>query len=245
VTIEQDPVEHSREETGGTSQVVRATSAPSRSTAIVASATQPLTSADITAELPAYRTTTPGAAGRSRYADPRPPGRARRRDPAPVLVRLVVWFLALVCAVAIAALVTVRVHPTWLSFLRNTHSSAASRTDRSATNTAAPAVAGSLAFVSQRGTTITYKVAVSSFSIVVNPISDAYVTVKSPPSATTYAFASVVTKGKPTPIAVHATAAVVLARQSVSIEVRSGNTLLGTIKKPPVGTTYILEASKG
>lgn len=241
MTIEQDPLEHHRSPApGDTTRVVRATSADPGAPAAGRSPIPPSTSPVITAELPVYRTAAPHVTTeRSRYTDPRPHGRARRHDPAPIGIRLVVWFIAFVCLVALVALATVHVHPTWLSFLRNTHPAAAT-TGNADNGPASTPHSGTFALLSSRGNTITYAVPASSFSIEVNPLTDAYVTVKSPPSASAYTFVGVVTAKKS--IAVPTTAAVVIARQCRSIVITSGAHTFGTVRSPRVAATYVFTA---
>ena len=241
MTIEQDPLAH--EDAPGqdeTTRVVRASSADTRANLAAPPPIQPSPSPVITAELPAYRAAPPHVTHEhSRYTEPRPPGRTRHRAPAPVGIRLIVWVVAFICLVALVALATVHVHPTWLSFLRNAHPNAAATTSTPAGGVSSTH-STKFALSSSKGSTITYAVPASSFSVVVNPITDAYVTVKAPPTAAAYTFVGIVSKTRA--IAVPTTAAVVVARQCRSIVIESGSKILGTVPTPRLGVTYIFTA---
>ena len=93
-------------------RLVRASSAPARTTAAVA---QP-ESAMVTAELPIQRAPS-GAVAR------RPAGPVMaRRQPAPVGVQLVVWVLAFIFLVILVGAIVAAVSPGALTFMRHTTS---------------------------------------------------------------------------------------------------------------------------
>ena len=97
---------------------VRATSANSRHTAAYDRPQATVT----TAEIPVIRSNRPSSAS-NRYASNRPGPRAQtwtaRPDAAPAPLRLIVWTLLFVLILVLVGFITVLVHPTWLSFLRN------------------------------------------------------------------------------------------------------------------------------
>jgi len=97
---------------------VRATSASSRHTATYDRPQAAVT----TAEIPVMRTNRPSAAS-TRYAANRPGSRQQtwtaRLEAAPAPLRLFVWTLLFVFILVLVGFITVLVHPTWLSFLRN------------------------------------------------------------------------------------------------------------------------------
>ena len=93
-------------------RLVRASSAPTRTTAAVA---QP-ESAMVTAELPIQRAPS-GAVAR------RPAGPVRaRRQPAPVALQLLVWVLAFIFLVVLIGAIVAAVSPGALTFMRHTTS---------------------------------------------------------------------------------------------------------------------------
>ena len=95
-----------------TTRLVRASSSPSRPSSVVA---QP-ESAPITAELPVQRA--PSGAVVRRPAGPI----MTRRQPAPVMLQILVWFLALVFLIVVAAALVAAISPNSVTFLRHTTS---------------------------------------------------------------------------------------------------------------------------
>lgn len=97
---------------------VRATSASSRHTA----AYDRPQAAVMTAEIPVVRTNRPSAAS-ARFAATRPGTRTQtwtaRPEAAAAPLRLFVWTLLFIFILVLVGFITVVVHPTWLSFLRN------------------------------------------------------------------------------------------------------------------------------
>ncbi len=97
---------------------VRATSSSSRHTAAYDRPQATVT----TAEIPVVRTNRPSAAS-ARYAASRPGSRTQtwtaRPEAAPAPLRLFVWTLLFILILVCVGYITVMVHPTWLSFLRN------------------------------------------------------------------------------------------------------------------------------
>jgi hypothetical protein len=156
-----------------------------------------------------------------------------------------VWLLAVICALAMIALVTVRVHPSWLSFLRSapppTTSSAGQPSSPSSDSTS-----GSMTLVSTTPRAITYNVPIRTFSIVVHPITDSYVEVHSPSTSHSFAYAEVVHKAaKPTALSVTGSASIEIFRQASLLEITSGSHVIGTIKTPKDNTSYVFIAPKG
>jgi hypothetical protein len=97
--------------------------------------------------------------------------------------------------------------------------------------------------VSQTTKTVTYEVPASTFSIAVEPITQAYVTVYSPPSAKNPEYATVITKAKSgTAFVVHQSASVVLAAQVSSLKIFEGGTTYGTVTSPKIAVSYLFEA---
>jgi hypothetical protein len=195
----------------------------------------------ITAELPTYRGgSANSASARSQYAQPRPPGRSRRRDPAPVPLRIVVWLLGFVCVLSLLALVTAGVHPSWLAFLRNTSVAA-----KPSTGTTPPRVvtSGKMTLASQTTTSATYDVPAAGFTILLQPLTVAFVTVTSPATSKHLIYASNVAQAKNGGplgfVYVKKSAAVVIERASTVLELQQGTKLLGTINAPKTGFTYI------
>jgi hypothetical protein len=88
---------------------VRASSAPVRQTTTFA----PAEAAAITAELPAQRPPTPTVTRRP--VEPVHP----RRQPAPALLQVAVWFLALIFLIVAVGAIVALVSPNAMSFLRN------------------------------------------------------------------------------------------------------------------------------
>ncbi len=248
MTVGHDPVDEQHDDgTGEVTQVVRASSIRARGTTAAPPA-DAQGSRDITAELPIVPPIVPpyGSSTRSRYADPRPPGRARRRDPAPVLLRAVVWLLAFVFLVAAVVSVTVHVHPTWLAFLRNTGAAAAPSTPSSATaSDTSPAAAQKMSLLSESATTVTYAVPVHTFTIAVTPIARCYVTVAAPPGSKSYLFASTVSAPKTATVTVDRTVSVVVQASARSIAIRSGSSTIGTVSTPVIGKSYVFTAVSG
>jgi hypothetical protein len=155
-------------------------------------------------------------------------------------LQILVWVIALVCLIALVTLVTAKVHPSWLSFLRNTSTSVGAPASPAADST----TAGRLTLVSTTSSKVTYRVPASRFSIVVTPVADAFLTVKSPPSASAFVYAHVV-KGphNPATVPVTASAEVKVAAATTSIEITSEGTVLGQVTSPKLGVTYLFESS--
>ena len=100
-----------------------------------------------------------------------------------------------------------------------------------------------MTLVSQTSKVITYNVPASTFSILVAPLTQAYVTVFSPPGTKAPEYASVIThETSSKPMVVHHSAAVVLAAQASSLKITSGSTTFGTVLSPKVEVTYVFNA---
>jgi hypothetical protein len=191
----------------------------------------------ITAELPT-------AVGRGYRPLPEHPSRRPgRRDPAPELLRFVVWVLAFAVLIAGAGLVVEAVRPAWFSFLRETTPSPSARggSNNSTKSTSAPTT-NAFSPVSEGSTSATYQVPSSTFTIAVLSPGRCYVEIKEPPSSSSWAYAQTIPgSAKAADFAVSGPSSVQLEASATSLTVLSGSRVVGVIKDPREAYTYIFD----
>lgn len=161
-----------------------------------------------------------------------------RRRPAPVAVQFVVWVLFFALLIAILSLSVVYVHPTWVSFLRNTTSEKQAPTSPGVTKTkTAPAPVFGLESETAKGAN--YIVPDASYTIVVTTNHQCWVGVKSPANATSYVFdKTLVPPADQASISVKGSSSVLTGSSAVSIEILANKKSVGEISRPKSGFTY-------
>ena len=194
--------------------------------------------ANITAELPpvAPRRQSTAEVRSAPLPSPKP---ERLRDPAPTALRMVVWFLFFVLLFTLAGLVTVRLHPDWLSFLRNEQPSSTPVFTPPVTTAPQP-TAKTISLISTSASTVAYGVPASSFSLVVQtlPTARSWTEVQSPLNSKTLLFAAVIPPNSSRTIALHGGSGSVVVDATVkSLTVVSGSETLGRLT-PKLGVVY-------
>jgi hypothetical protein len=170
-----------------------------------------------------------------------PPGRERgQREPAPFALRVGVLGLCAVWILAIAALTTAHLRPSWVSALRGDFSHA------TATHSVAAASlpVAHFALVSSSPSAVTYAVPVRAYSLALSIDHPCWVVVKSPATAATPLLASTLMPGTAKAMPITGTASVVVEARANSITISSGTKVLGVIRSPALGVTYTFVPSK-
>lgn len=199
-------------------------------------------------------------------------GAARRP---PVALRAAVVLLAVLLLDGLACLGALSLHPAWFAGLRRTVPAPVPRarervpvasaptasptpTGRATPVRAAPATqaghegsaadgAGGtgLRFVGASPTVTTYSVPRAPFTIAFAVDQPCWVTLRTPPSAGSPAFAATLLPTRPTAITVRGPASVMVAARATAIEIRYGTHAVGRIEAPVVGMTYRLVPRAG
>ncbi len=220
-----------------------AATAPPRVRATSGGGTRPPSAASkdaaTTAEIP--RVTAPSHADvRPGYARPVVRRTRARREPAPISLRLLVWTLFFLFLVTSTGLGVEHFHPKWISFLRNGASTSAQTSTTGPPSTTPTPVRLALQSTSPSGAT--YSVPASSYTIVLVIRARCYVTLRSPADAKVIAFAATISpQMSPKDFSVQGSASFEIAAQAVSLTIKQGSRIFGTIPTPKVGFTYTFQ----
>jgi hypothetical protein len=207
---------------------VRATSATTRAGLPL----EPPDSAFITAELPAVTARPPRYGQVSRYADPdRKRGGMIKREPAPVALRVIVWFLFFVFLVALAGVLVEDLHPDWLAFIRNdVHTVVKTPPKPKAPKVTAPTTRISIA--STTPGVVNYSVPASTFSIEIVTIEACWTTVHAPIGAPKFLLAETIPAATTKVITVSTSAQVITSNSVRAIRIMSDSKRLGAVASP-------------
>jgi len=158
---------------------------------------------------------------------------------------VVVWSLFFVFLFTLAGLVTVELHPDWLSFLRNEEHV---RQPVIPVQTTVPPVASTtMSLISSSAKTVAYGVPAPSFSVIVRTLPDnrCWTVANSPLTSKTATFSEVIPPNSSATIPLHSNGSVVLSASARSLTIVSGSKVLGTVTPPKYMVTYEFTSTSG
>lgn len=169
-----------------------------------------------------------------------------KREPAPFVLRLVVWLLFFVLLLGAAGLAVEHVHPNWLAFARNDSSGAVVLPGTGGTpsgNAGAASgstVSGGFHLIRNSKSGATYATGAQHYSLVITFTHPVWTVVASPAGSKNFLLEQTLQpNASPKRVLIDGTASVQLSAATTSIGVIVNNKTVGSVADPAVGSTYI------